>query len=146
MFLHMSQFITDHPTVIADTIQILTVIATVAASITALYIAAKDRRNAQDIAAKDRQLEQLQFKLTRLERIQTALTKKEQPIYSDITTVGKQYLPVLASKNSTRLENYFKTHITGVNGNADLSEEIINKDVSNALDKINTEIQRLTIA
>ena len=146
MFLLMSQFITDHATVIADTIQMLAFIATVAASITAFCIAAMDRRNAQDIAAKDRQLNQLQFKLTRLERIQTALTRGEQPTYSDITTVGKQYLPVLASKSSHRLDIYFRTCITGVDGNIDLSEEIINADVSTALDKINTDIQRLTTA
>lgn len=146
MFLLMSQFITDHATVIADTIQMLAVFATVAASITAFCIAAKDRSNAQDIAAKGRQLNQLQFKLSRLERIQTALTRGEQPTYSDITTVGKQYLPVLASKSSVRLDNYFRTCITGIDGDIDLSEKTINADVSTALDKINTDIQRLITA
>lgn len=146
MFLLMSQFITDHATVIADTIQMLAVIATVAASITAFRIAAKDRRNAQDIAAKDRQLNQLQFKLTRLERIQTALTRVEQPTYSDITTVGKQYLPLLASMSPIRLDNYFQGGITGIGGNIDLSDKKINAEVSTALDKINTDIQRLTTA
>lgn len=135
----------------SNSIQIILAFITSLAVVASLCIAAKDRKNAQDIAAKDRRLNQLHYRLDILRRLHHEVYEHPaKPI--DTTFTGSLILnpdiALLGERVLPRTCRMLKGEHCHTNGDgiidSDAETKIIREEIETAISTTSNKIAELT--